>query len=135
MSSLHQTINSLAADFAHSLLRALRGASLEEIIAETSSGHATGGRRGRPAAAAVAHAGAARRGGRRLRRRSTAELNVVVGKMVALLKANKKGLRAEEIRTKLNLDRREIPRPLTEALKKKLVSKKGKKRATTYFAA
>ncbi|HSQ61893.1 MAG TPA: hypothetical protein VLM85_01710, partial [Polyangiaceae bacterium] len=63
------------------------------------------------------------------------DINAVVGRIVALLKANKKGLRAEEIRTKLGLDRREIPRPLAEALHKKLVSKRGKKRATTYFAA
>jgi len=28
-----------------------------------------------------------------------------------------------------------VPRPLAEALKKKLVTKKGKKRATTYYAA
>ena len=133
MSTLHQTINSLASEFAHSLLRALRNASLDEIIAETDAGHAGGGRRrGRPAAAPAA--GGARRGGGRLRRRSVTDINAVVTKIVALLKSNKKGLRAEEIRAKLGLDRREIPRPLAEALKKKLVSKKGKKRATTYFA-
>jgi hypothetical protein len=137
MSTLHQTINSLAAEFAHNLLRALRNASLEEILAETASGHsAVGGgrRRGRPAAGAVAVAAGGGRG-RRLRRRSVGDINAVVQKIVALLKANKKGLRAEEIRVKLGLDRREIPRPLAEALSKKLVSKKGKKRATTYFAA
>ncbi len=58
----------------------------------------------------------------------------MVGRIVSLLHSNKKGLRAEDIRAKLGIDRRELPRPLAEALKKKLVSKKGKKRATTYFA-
>ena len=137
MSTLHQTINSLASEFAHSLLRALRNASLDEIIAETDAGHAGGGRRrGRPAAAAaVVATGGRRGGGRRLRRRSATDIGAVVTRIVALLKGNKKGLRAEEIRAKLSLDRREIPRPLAEALKKKLVTKKGKKRATTYFAA
>ena len=133
MSTLHQTINALASEFAHSLLRALRNASLDEIISETHAGHsATGGgrRRGR----APSSGAAARRGGGRLRRRSQNDINAVVTKIVSLLKANKKGLRAEEIRAQLHLDRREIPRPLAEALKKKLVSKKGKKRATTYFA-
>ena len=138
MSTLHQTINSLASEFAHSLLRALRNASLDEIISETHAGHsATGGgrRRGRaPAASGGGGGGGARRGGGRLRRRSQNDINAVVTKIVSLLKANKKGLRAEEIRSKLHLDRREIPRPLAEALRKKLVSKKGKKRATTYFA-
>jgi CRP-like cAMP-binding protein len=134
MSTLHQTINSLASEFAHSLLRALRGASLEEILAETAPGHAGGGRRGRAARAAAParHAGG-RRGGR-LRRRTPKDIQAVVGRIVSLLQANKKGLRAEEIRSKLGLDRREIPRPLAEALKKKLVSKRGRKRATTYFA-
>jgi len=133
MSTLHQTINALASEFAHSLLRALRNASLDEIISETHAGHsATGGgrRRGR----APSSGAAARRGGGRLRRRSQNDINAVVTKIVSLLKANKKGLRAEEIRAQLHLDRREIPRPLAEALRKKLVSKKGKKRATTYFA-
>ena len=134
MSTLHNTINALASEFAHNLLRALRGASLDEIISETSPGHAghAGGRRGRPAAT---HAAApARRGGRRLARRSQKDIQAVVGRIVTLLQGNKKGLRAEEIRAKLGLDRREIPRPLAEALKKRLVSKRGKKRATTYFA-
>lgn len=129
MSTLHQTINSLASEFAHSLLRALRGASLDEILAETASGHAAHAAhagRGRPAA----H----KKNGRRLNRRTTKELEHVVAQIVALVKANKTGLRAEEIRTKLHLERREVPRPLGEALKKKLISKKGKKRATTYYA-
>ncbi len=138
MSTLHQTINSLASEFAHSLLRALRGASLDEILAETASGHSAhvghaGRRRGRPAKAAAAHP-AKKRGGRRLHRRTAKQLEHVVAQIVALVKANKKGLRAEEIRTKLHLERREVPRPLGEALKKKLISKKGKKRATTYYA-
>lgn len=139
MPTLHATINSLASEFAHSLLRALRGASLDEILAETAPGHAGGGRRpGRPAATrapAAATPAPAKRGGRRLRRRSAQDIQAVVGKVVTLLKANKKGLRAEEIRDKLGLDRREVPRPLAEALKKKLVTKRGKKRATTYSAA
>ena len=92
---------------------------------------------GRPRAAAVAAAAAprARRGkGGRLRRRSATDIAGVVPKVVALLHANPKGLRAEQIRAKLGLDSREMPRPLAEALRKKLVSKKGRKRATTYFA-
>jgi len=147
MSTLHQTINSLASEFAHNLLRALRGASLEEILAETAPGHAAhagGGvarrRPGRPpgSGAARAHAAApaaapARRGGRRLARRTAKDITAVVGRIVTLLQGSKNGLRAEEIRAKLGLDRREIPRPLAEALKKKLVAKRGKKRATTYF--
>jgi CRP-like cAMP-binding protein len=134
MSTLHQTINALAAEFAHSLLKAFRSASFEEIISETAPGHSAHGkgRRGRPA---ESQAGAApKRGGRRLRRRSLKDITAMVGRIVSLLHSHKKGLRAEDIRQKLGIDRRELPRPLAEALKKKLVSKRGKKRATTYFA-
>ena len=133
--NLHDTINALASEFAHSLLAALRGASLEEIITETTHGKRGPGRPRAVAVAVAAAAPRARRGkGGRLRRRSATDIAGVVTKIVALLHANPKGLRAEQIRTKLGLDSREMPRPLAEALRKKLVSKKGRKRATTYFA-
>ncbi len=131
--SLHHTINALASEFAHSLLGALRGASLEEIIAETTHGKRGPGR----PRAAGAHAAAprAKRGrGGRLRRRSASDIAGVVNKIVHLLHSNPKGLRAEQIRAKLSLDAREMPRPLAEGLRKKVISKKGRKRATTYFA-
>ena len=51
------------------------------------------------------------------------------------MKATKgKGLRAEEIRAALKLDRRELPRVLHEGLAKKKLRSRGAKRATTYFA-
>ncbi len=139
MSNLHHTINALASEFAHALLRSLRGASLEEILTEvTHSGGAAPRRRGRPAGGGASHAAPAaaapRKRGGRLHRRSATDITTVAGKILTLLQTHKNGLRAEEIRTKLDLDRREIPRPLAEALKKKMISKKGKKRATTYYA-
>ncbi len=115
MSNLHKTINALASEFAHSLLRALRGASLDEILAETAQGHSAQGNE-------TAHTPRTSKSGRR--RRSAKELDHVVTRMVTLLKANKKGLRAEEIRVKLGLERIVIPRPLGEAFRKKLVTKK-----------
>ncbi len=51
--TLHATINDLAAKFAHDLLAAFRRASFQDIVAETSAGHAPRGP-GRPPAA---HAG------------------------------------------------------------------------------
>ena len=136
MSTLHQTINALASEFAHSLrARAAQRLARRDHRRDAREPRAGGSARVVVAsAAAAAVRSGARRGGGRLRRRSQTDINGVVTKIVALLKSNKKGLRAEEIRAKLHLDRREIPRPLAEALKKKLVSKKGKKRATTYFA-
>ncbi len=137
MSTLHNAINSLASDFAHQLLAALRGASLEEIISETSVGHAPRRGPGRPRAAhtadGVSHRG--KRKPRRLARRSTADIAKTVEKIVAIVKANKKGINAEGIKAALKVDRRELPKPLAMALKSKKIRKKGHKRATKYFAA
>ena len=134
--SLHQQINALAAEFAHSLLRAVRGASLEDILRETHAGHSahTGATQHAAPRHAARAAAPSRRPRGRLRRRSDKDIQHVVDRIVSLLHSHKKGLRAEEIRSKLGIQRRELPRPLHEALTKKLVSKKGKKRATTYFA-
>jgi hypothetical protein len=53
---------------------------------------------------------------------------------VALLKSKKAGLRSEQIRDALKLDRREMPRVLKAGLAKKAIRAKGKKRATVYSA-
>ncbi len=138
--TLHATINSLAAEFAHELLRALRGASLDEIIAETAGGHKAARGPGRPArghGTARAHAAAApraSRGGKRVRR-SANDLAQVVEKIISLVKSHKKGINAEAIRASLKLPRKQLPRPIAMALASKKIKKKGQKRATMYFAA
>jgi hypothetical protein len=53
---------------------------------------------------------------------------------VTLLKSKKAGMRSEEIRRALQLDKRELPRVLKEGLAKKALKSKGQKRATTYAA-
>jgi hypothetical protein len=55
--------------------------------------------------------------------------------VVALVKKNKNGLRAEAIRTSLGMASKEMPRVLKEGLAKKKLKAKGQKRATTYTAA
>ena len=49
------------------------------------------------------------------------------------MKTHKNGLRAEEIRTKLGMLSKEMPRILKEGVAKKKLTSKGQKRATTYF--
>ncbi|WP_394824739.1 hypothetical protein [Pendulispora albinea] len=135
--NLRKTIDQLAHDFATSVLGAIRGASLEEILGEGKGGGGGGGRAPKANAVrreAVSTPAPARKRGGRLPRRSEDEINEAVEKVVAVLKENKGGLRAEEIREQLGIDRKELPRPLAEALRKKRISKKGQKRATTYFA-
>jgi hypothetical protein len=53
---------------------------------------------------------------------------------MALVKKSKDGLRAEEIRQKLGLESKEMPRVLKEGLATKMLSKRGQKRATVYLA-
>jgi hypothetical protein len=68
-----------------------------------------------------------------LPRRSANDIAQVVERIVALLRQSSKGLRAEQIRQKLGLQAKELPRPLKEALDSGRLSKSGQKRATTYF--
>jgi hypothetical protein len=55
--------------------------------------------------------------------------------VVALVKKNKNGLRAEQIRSELDMQPKEMPRVLKEGLSHKVLRATGQKRATTYFAA
>jgi hypothetical protein len=150
-SSLRSRLAELANTFSASVLAAIRGASLEELLTESSGARlrspapapsrAPAKRPARAvpakvvpvAAARVAPFPAARRRGGRLARRSSGDIVGVVGTIVSLLAANPGGLRAEQIRTKLGLEAKELPRPLKEGLEAGQFSKSGQKRATTYF--
>lgn len=132
--TLHSRLSTLATAFATSVLDAIRGASLADL-------QAAGPRKGSPASSAAAEKPvAASRGGRRgrssgrLARRSPAEIASALGQIVALVKDHKEGLRAEEIRSRLGMQSKEMPRILAEGLAKRKLKKKGQKRATTYFA-
>ena len=133
--NLKSTIDTLAQTFAAGILQAIRSAPLDEILGE---GAGRGGRKpGRPAKATTAAestGGGKRARGGRLARRTADDIQAVVESIVSLVKKSKGGLRAEQIRAQLNLDKREIGRPIAEALAKKKLTKKGEKRATTYFA-
>lgn len=124
--SLHTTINELASRFAHDLLAALRGAPLDEIIAETGTTHT---KRTRATPGFVA---ASRQSGKRLRQ-TAADLNATVAKIVALVATEKEGTNAETIRARLKLQRKELPKPIAMALKSKKIRKRGQKRATIYL--
>ncbi|WP_394845142.1 hypothetical protein LZC95_49970 [Pendulispora brunnea] len=137
MSNLKNEINRLAETFAQGVLAAIRGASLDEISgggdgrARSSSAKAPEAARGRGSSAPKAPG--AKRGGR-LHRRSEEELGAIGDNIIALLKNHPEGLRAEQIRAELNLDAKELPRPIKDLLAAKKLKTKGQKRATTYFA-
>jgi hypothetical protein len=143
-SSLRNRLNELAASFSAGVLDAIRGASLEELLSESSSGSKGRAQSRVPARAATgavvstgatlpAAAGNRRRPGR-LPRRSAGDISQAVEQIVGLLSSNPAGLRAEQIRQKLGLQAKELPRPLKEGLEGGRLSKVGRKRATTYFA-
>jgi|SRR5580704_9928551 hypothetical protein len=138
MSSLNSQLESLAHSFVNDVITAIRGSSLQELVgpgAGKSTGRSsravTPGGGGQPDPLSVP----AKRGkAGRLKRRSPEEIEALLGKIVLLVKTHKDGMRAEEIRSKLGLEAKEMPRVLKEGLKKKKLSSKGQKRATTYFA-
>jgi hypothetical protein len=135
MSTLKSTIEELANEFALSIIGALREASIDEISSVT--GRAA--RRGRGARGSAEENGlgllAKRpgRGGKRLGRRSIAEIGHMIDSIVDLLDRNPAGLRAEQIREELQCQAKELPRPLADGLSAGRLKKTGQKRATTYF--
>jgi hypothetical protein len=135
MPTLHSTLQNLASAFASSILEAVRGGSLHELLGETGGAVRKGP--GRPKAAEAPGGKPVARGARsgRLKRRSPEDIAQALDQMVALLKKNKAGLRAEQIREQLGMQAKEMPRVLKEGLSKKAFKSKGQKRATTYFAS
>lgn len=137
MATLRSSLSDLASAFADSVLAAIRGASLDELLAESGAPAKRGP--GRPKGAVTGARKASSGSGRRsksgrLPRRSAEDIAAALGKIVALVKKNKEGLRAEQIRVELGLQAKELPRILKEGLASKSLKSKGQKRATTYFA-
>jgi hypothetical protein len=154
--SLHSQLDQLASSFAQAVFQAIRELSLEELVAET------GGLRGmkmapgpvrpaRPArqvrperesrgrrsgrAATRGPRRSSRGPSRRLKRRSRDEIQSALGAIVSLVEKQPRGLRAEQIRSKLGMEAKEMPRVLGEGLATRRLRKRGQKRATTYYAA
>ena len=133
--SLHSTLNNLAASFADNILAVIRGASLDELVGPGGSPRSNGRLQRSPTVAPVASKGATRtRATGRLPRRSPEEIAKTLEQVVAAVKKAPEGLRAEQIRQVLGLQAKEMPRILKEGLAKKLFKSKGQKRATTYFS-
>lgn len=122
--SLRAHLNELASSFANGVLAAIRTASIEDLLAESGSARRLPG---------VRDGGRAGRSTGRLPRRSAEDIGRVLERIAGLLKASPKGLRAEQIRQRLNLLSKELPRPLKEGLSSGRLGKSGNKRATTYF--
>jgi hypothetical protein len=133
MPSLRTTLHDLASTFVAGVLDSIRGARLDDLLAGAGAGVRRGP--GRPNVApndSTASPTVTRSG--RLKRRSPEEIANALDDVVALVKKHKSGLRAEQIRAQLKMDRKEMPRVLQEGLSSKKLKSKGQKRATTYTA-
>jgi hypothetical protein len=137
--SLRSQLDALASSFASAVVETIRGASLHELAngGGTSTGNprppskvAGGG--GQPDPLSTPPTRKGKNG--RLPRRSGEEIAATLNKIVLLVKTHKTGMRAEEIRSKLGMESKEMPRILKEGIAKKKLTSKGQKRATTYFA-
>ncbi|OJY16260.1 MAG: hypothetical protein BGO98_40415 [Myxococcales bacterium 68-20] len=141
MSNLQQTIEAHAQKFALALVDALRSASLDELASVTGGLTAAAPSRaarsektnGATTAAPKVTKKVSKKAGR-LGRRSPDDIAKTLDQIVAVVAKHAEGLRAEQIKAALNLDTREMPRPLAEGLKSGVLKKSGQKRATVYTA-
>ena len=129
MSNLQTQLTRLAQNFAAAIVEALKGAPLQELLGD---GRALAN--GRSAVRASGPSIRPVRTSGRLRRRSAEDIAKALDQVVSLIKKHSEGLRAEQVRDKLGLQAKEMPRIFKEGLSKRVLKSKGQKRATTYFA-
>src|SRR4029077_9205861 len=97
MPSLRTAISDLASTFVAGVLDSIRGARLDDLLAEAGVGVRRGpGRPNVPRECGVASVRVTRSG--RLKRRSGEEIAKALDEVIALVKTHKSGLRAEQIR-------------------------------------
>jgi hypothetical protein len=138
MTTLNAKLQDLARLFAEQVVEAIRGTSLHDLAGSTESGSVGNGRSARTVAGGggqpepISSLSGRRGKNGRLPRRSPEEIAKTLDKIVLLVKTHKNGLRAEEIRSKLGMQAKEMPRILKDGLAKKKLASKGQKRATTY---
>jgi hypothetical protein len=129
MTNVRHEIQKLAAEFAENVVVKLRQVLNNEFLGGggiLSKPHLNGVS---PESPRVVRA---RKSGRL--QRSSKDIQDLSAKIVELLKQNKEGMRAEEIREALSIERREWQKPISIALESGMVSKSGEKRATVYVA-
>jgi hypothetical protein len=144
--SLQTQLNQLASSFTQAVIAAIREVSLEELVAETGGlkgmprsqamrSPAMTGSRGRGRAPRRVTGPSRRSSSRRLKRRSHDDIEKALGDIVSLVERKPRGMRAEQIRSELGMQAKEMPRILGEGLATRKLRKRGHKRATTYYAA
>jgi hypothetical protein len=138
MSVLNEVITGLVNEFAVNLVAALgklsvgefaeiSGASLPKNVGRLVDRSAPIGGRSRKVTHSINKTGDKRV------RRTVEDIREVVDSIVQFVRKCEDGATAESIRFTLGLERKELPRPIAEALAAGLLMKRGQKRATRYF--
>lgn len=122
-SAVEGAIRDRAAEFAESLLEALRSASLSDIVG------------GHPELPPARRTPPARQRSNARYRRSGTEINDLAKEIVDLCKKHPEGVKAEEMQAVLKVENRKLQRPIFLLLKRGAVKKTGQKRSTLYFSA
>ncbi len=118
--SLKKTVEELANQFAADLLNAIRGTSLEEILAETG--------RSRP------HTTSPTRGTAR-RARGSSGPDATLVRIENALRAHGSEMRSEDLRKEVGVEKGAFSRAIAQAVEAKRITKHGARRATTYRLA
>jgi hypothetical protein len=119
---LKETIAKLTSQFAKTILDEIRSASFSEVTG------VNGGAR------AIKTTKAPKTKASKRIRRTEADIGKLVATIAAAVKkAGADGIRAEDLRKKLGVEKKYLPKPIAVALSQKLFRKKGEKRTTTYY--
>lgn len=133
MSDLNAQIQAKVEAFVEELSELVRQAALERVSeALGTPASSSPKRRGRPAASASAPSGKA---GKRSKgqKRSAEEMADLQETLLATIEANP-GARADQLAEAFEVETRELALPIKKLLAENLITKKGQKRATTYYA-
>jgi len=130
-----ESIYASSEDFADAVIEAISQTSLGQLVGAQEPPRRSSTRpsmrprrRGRAASSRLLPAG-------KKRRRDSETIEALAGDIARLCKQHADGIRAEEMRKVLKVERRELPRPIAVLLERGAITKKGQKRATLYFAA
>jgi hypothetical protein len=137
--NLRASLSALATTFADQVLAAIRSASLDELVGESTRYRPGNNKTTRDASSGGGPSPSPSPGPRpasrgRLVRRSSEQIEADLAKVVTLVKTSS-GLRSEDIQKRTGLDKRALPRVLKLGLEKKVLRSRGVKRSTTYSAA
>ena len=140
---LTESVQNLVTTFISDLRRLIGDAPLSDLVATEAvetimpdqPPPASRPRVSNPAVARAPRKAATKTKSGRLARRSPEQIKEAAAEVAGLLKSNKDGLRSEQIRTTLDMDVREVPRVLKQAMADGLIKiLSGQKRSTVYGA-